>query len=94
MTKRTPLPDIDDLDDLDKKLAKGGEGLPNISVKPKTDKAKKKRVSSVALPEYVWGLIKAEGYKNSEPGNVVLMRLMKNAGWAIDEDDLIDGRKK
>lgn len=88
------FPDIDDLEELDRRLAKGGEGLPNISVKPKTDKAKKKRTSSVALPEYVWGLIKGEVYKSGEPANVVLMRLMKDAGWPIDADDLIDGRKK
>lgn len=67
--------------------------LPTISPAKQLDPNKARRNSSVSMPEYVWELLREEGFKSKEPQNIVIMRGLKAIGLAIDEEDLVDPRK-
>lgn len=77
----------------EKALENTGKNLPTISPADPQDPRKKRRNSSVSMPDYVWDLLRDEGYISREPQNVVIMRGLKAIGLLIDEEDLIDPRK-
>jgi hypothetical protein len=64
------------------------------TVVAKKPKAKPRSTNAISLPDYVWAWIREEGHKNKEAQNVLMMRFMKQGGAPIDEEDLVDGRRK
>ena len=98
MSKSATLDEIEIPEDrfaaAEKALEKGSKKkLPNISPAPEKDESLERRNSSVSLPEYVWDLLREEGFKNREPQNIVIMRGLKKLGLPIRDEDLIDPRK-
>lgn len=79
-----------------KLLEEGAKKYPSLTVETKKKKASKatKRVTkSLSMPEYVWELIFEASYKERQPQGVCVMKALKNMGYPIDDEDLIDGRK-
>jgi hypothetical protein len=74
-------------------FGKAPTSLPTISPALRQETVKPRRNSSVSMPDYVWELLREEGFRSKEPQNVVIMRGLKAIGLAIDDADLIDPRK-
>ena len=85
---------FDRFSSLEEKLSqRGATPLPNISPVVKPAAHKKRRNSSVSMPQYVWDLLGDHAHQAREPQNIFIMKALKAAGLAIDEEDLIDPRK-
>jgi hypothetical protein len=100
------ISDDDEIDEdiLTDTLLQGSKNLPSLSAKRaepakgsgkpaiKEDPGRQRITKAISLPTYVWDWIKAEHRAKDEPQNVVIMRMMKQGGAPIREEDLIDGR--
>lgn len=86
---------FDRFSSLEEKLSRGSPAtaLPNISPAVKPAAHKKRRNSSVSMPQYVWDLLGDHAHQAREPQNIFIMKALKAAGLPIDEEDLIDPRK-
>lgn len=97
MSKNQMLDEIEIPEDkfanAEKKLEGGSKSLPNISPAVEKKPEDERRNSSVSLPEYVWELLRKEGFDRKEPQNVVILRGLKALGLPIKDIDLIDPRK-
>lgn len=78
-----------------KKLDMGevSKSLPDISVAAPRDPKKERKGSAVSLPAYVWTMLRQKSGNDEEPVNVIIMRGLRELGFEIDDDDLIDPRK-
>lgn len=80
-------------DELKKRLSEGAKDYPSLKVEKKKDATKKRKKSSLSMPEYVWDLLWDATKESREPQGVVVMRGLKALGFDIDEADLVDARK-
>jgi hypothetical protein len=78
---------------VEEKLSGSMTALPNISPVKARDPRRRRRNSSVSMPEYVWDLLGDKAHETRQPQNVVVMQALKIMGLPIDEADLIDPRK-
>lgn len=74
-------------------LGKTAKKLPNISVDKPRAAHKERKASSVSLPVYVWSQLRKRAGADEEPSNVLIMKGLREIGFDIDDDDLIDPRK-
>lgn len=74
-------------------LSGAGKSLPNISIAAPRDPRKERKASSVSLPIYVWSELRKRSGMEEEPYNIMILKGLKEIGFNIDEDDLIDPRK-
>jgi len=82
--------------EIKKLLEQGAKEYPSLqseAKKEKVSKAKKRVTKSLSMPEYVWDMIFEASYKGREPQGVVVMKALKANGFAIEDADLVDGRK-
>jgi hypothetical protein len=101
------IADKDDLDDdaLNAALLQGAKNMPSLSARKadpvlergrvpaaEKDPGRQRVTKAISLPQYVWDWIKTEHRAKDEPQNVVIMRMMKQGGAPIRNEDLIDGR--
>lgn len=97
----------DDIDEdiLNDALLQGSKNMPNLSARKadtgkesvrlaaaKLDPGHQRVTKAISLPQYLWDWIKAEHRAKDEPQNVIIMRMMKQGGAPIREEDLVDGR--
>ena len=64
-----------------------------VTVK-RTKKLKPRSTNAISLPDYVWKWVRDESRKKDEAQNVIIMRYMMQGGAPINEEDLVDGRRK
>lgn len=81
-----------DTGELKKRLSEGAKEYPSLKVEKK-DATKKRKKSSLSMPEYVWDILWDATKENREPQGVIVMRGLKALGFDIDEADLVDARK-
>lgn len=74
-------------------LGKAAKKLPNISVEKPKAAHKERKASSVSLPAYVWSQLRKRAGMEEEPYNILIMKGLREIGFEIDDDDLIDPRK-
>lgn len=77
----------------EKSLSKASKKLPNISVENVRPVEKERKASSVSLPGYVWSQLRRRAGIEEQPYNIFILKGLKEIGFEIDEDDLIDPRK-
>lgn len=80
-------------EELKQRLSEGAKEYPSLKVDKKKDATKKRKKSSLSMPEYVWDLLWDATKESREPQGVVVMRGLKALGFDIDEADLVDARK-
>lgn len=79
-------------EEIKKRLSEGAKEFPSLKVEKK-ETTKKRKKSSLSMPEYVWDLLWEATKENREPQGVIVMRGLKALGLDIDEADLVDARK-
>jgi hypothetical protein len=89
---------LDDITDdrfaiAEQNLEKAAKKLPNISVDKPKALHKERKTSSVSLPSYVWSQLRLQAGMREEPYNTLILKGLKEIGFDIDDDDLIDPRK-
>lgn len=74
-------------------LDKAARKLPDISVEKTRPAHKERKASSVSLPAYVWSQLRQRAGVAEEPYNILILKGLREIGFEIDDDDLIDPRK-
>ncbi len=74
-------------------LGKAAKNLPDISINEVREPKKERKASSVSLPGYVWSELRRRAGEEETPYNILIMKGLREIGFDIDDDDLIDPRK-
>ncbi len=98
--RKRALPDVKpegrDVAGIKKSLEEGAKEYASLKTEARKEegaKAKKRVTKSLSMPEYVWEMIFEASYQEREPQGVVVMKALKKNGFAIEDVDLVDGRK-